>query len=232
MYYLIFVLIQREGAGPSCNGIPWDFLFAVRKSAVAGRQREYNCNLHILLTAAIPCVRAAKHPARCEPDRVKPRDPRTCEAAPRGILSAAALAIVHSPQSAIIIGHLPFTAPRTARAMARPSRRRKGSHQNPASSPASTASAVASSPAAASPAAPEYQTASEPIKQINARPHLERSNNGFPKPSIASLYSAFAQCTFPAWAQTATMIFLIFGGCCSNVRHSCVEVPVPPTVQL
>lgn len=101
--------------------------------------------------------------------------------------------------------------------MTRPNRRRK----NPPSIPSSSSPSAIAKPSAPTPTQQTLMTSDTPehehIKRIDARPHLERGANGFQKPSTA-LFSALAQCTVPAWAWTATMISLIFGGCCSNVR--------------
>jgi UDP-xylose/UDP-N-acetylglucosamine transporter B4 len=56
------------------------------------------------------------------------------------------------------------------------------------------------------------------MNQIDARPHLEGGSAYSTKTSAASgIFSALAQSTIPVWAQTAVMVALIFGGCCSNV---------------
>ena len=39
-------------------------------------------------------------------------------------------------------------------------------------------------------------------------------------PATRSAISAIAQATIPMWVQTAAMIGLIFGGCCSNVSKN------------
>lgn len=53
------------------------------------------------------------------------------------------------------------------------------------------------------------------ISKIDARPHLEGR-----APPTQSAISAIAQATVPMWVQTAAMIGLIFGGCCSNVSKN------------
>ncbi|CUS08654.1 unnamed protein product [Tuber aestivum] len=53
------------------------------------------------------------------------------------------------------------------------------------------------------------------INKIDARPHLEGR-----MPPTRSAISAIAQATIPMWVQTAVMIGLIFGGCCSNVSRN------------
>lgn len=50
------------------------------------------------------------------------------------------------------------------------------------------------------------------INKIDARPRLDSASGG----GVSTL-SALAQATVPAWVQTAVMVSLIFGGCCSNV---------------
>ncbi|KAH0608056.1 uncharacterized protein H6S33_002108 [Morchella sextelata] len=62
-------------------------------------------------------------------------------------------------------------------------------------------------------------TSSEPaagadINKIDARPHLDGASSG--GGGGVSTLSALAQATVPAWVQTAVMVGLIFGGCCSN----------------
>lgn len=94
--------------------------------------------------------------------------------------------------------------------MARMPRRRKSSYQN--------ASAAPAIPAAA-PLPEDDRDDASPVSQIDARPHLEgngKTANGFALRST-SAFSALAQSTIPAWVQTAVMVSLIFGGCCSNV---------------
>lgn len=56
------------------------------------------------------------------------------------------------------------------------------------------------------------------ISQIDARPHLEgAASSGTLSRASSTVISALAQSTIPAWASTAVMVSLIFGGCCSNV---------------
>ncbi|RPB17703.1 UAA transporter [Morchella conica CCBAS932] len=58
-------------------------------------------------------------------------------------------------------------------------------------------------------------TSSEPaadINKIDARARLDGATSG----GGVSTLSALAQATVPAWVQTAVMVSLIFGGCCSN----------------
>ena len=94
--------------------------------------------------------------------------------------------------------------------MARSTRRRKGSklESTPTASPAPSPSASVLDGCGPGPSK---------INQIDARPHLEgaASSGVFPK-----AFGAFTMATIPAWAQTAVMVSLIFGGCCSNVGFS------------
>ncbi|KAG0642663.1 UAA transporter [Tuber brumale] len=57
------------------------------------------------------------------------------------------------------------------------------------------------------------------INKIDARPHLE----GRAPPPTRSAIGAIAQATIPMWVQTAVMIALIFGGCCSNVSRNLLD---------
>ncbi|RPB02367.1 UAA transporter [Choiromyces venosus 120613-1] len=66
------------------------------------------------------------------------------------------------------------------------------------------------------------KSASEDVAEINkidARPHLE----GRAPPPTRSAIGAIAQATIPMWIQTAVMIGLIFGGCCSNVSRNSLD---------
>ncbi|KAI5817146.1 UAA transporter family-domain-containing protein [Pyronema omphalodes] len=56
-------------------------------------------------------------------------------------------------------------------------------------------------------------------QEIDARPHLEAAAAGVIKaPEVPpTIYGVLAQCTLPAWMSTVVMVWLIFGGCCSNV---------------
>ena len=122
--------------------------------------------------------------------------------------------------------------------MAKPRRSKKGPCQDPASTaasppppfvaiepPVSSASASACVPVSASPSRanqrPLRDSLSATINRIDARPHLEGTQplSAFTKTSN-TIFSALAQSTVPAWAQTVVMISLIFGGCCSNVCAS------------
>lgn len=107
-----------------------------------------------------------------------------------------------------VVGNLQFTRrikyynpPNQKRPMAKGAQRRSSKSQPPS----------------AGWTANEPDASTEGISKIDARPHLEGnagSKNVFPSTAL----SALAQATIPIWVQTAVMIGLIFGGCCSNVR--------------
>lgn len=68
-------------------------------------------------------------------------------------------------------------------------------------------------------------TSSEPaadINKIDARARLDGATSG----GGVSTLSALAQATVPAWVQTAVMVSLIFGGCCSNVSFRSLALSV------
>jgi hypothetical protein len=128
--------------------------------------------------------------------------------------------------------------------MPRATRRRKGSHQNssstgPLASPASIAPTTATEDF--NPSNAHFKQSNHPpqpsppteINRIDARPHLEGTTYSlagaggtFAKKSTTIFLSVLAQSTVPMWVQTAVMVSLIFGGCCSNVRKYKLEYPL------
>ncbi|TGZ77392.1 UAA-domain-containing protein [Ascodesmis nigricans] len=90
--------------------------------------------------------------------------------------------------------------------------------QKPPSHSASTSAtpSPATTPAATQPVQPT-------IKQIDARPFLEREESGFKLPTTESVAPILAniwmtvECSFGEWFSALAMYFMIFGGCCSNV---------------
>jgi len=98
--------------------------------------------------------------------------------------------------------------------MAKMRRSKKGSHFN-RSSPKTSIPVVSHNSSSLISTQDSHLLA---MNRIGAVPHLDCTElRGTSDVTWASLFSAIAKSTTPAWVQTAVMICFIFGGCCTNV---------------